>query len=215
MIDQPTATDGTLLALDGDFPPTPLILELRNRSRALVAADGAALRLLDLGIVPDVAIGDMDTTGRRREELTRAGTLVIELESQESGDFEKALRWCVDRGETEVTVIGASGGEFDHALNNVSVLLRFSGMLRLRLVDGRSTAVLATDSARIATTQGDKVSIIPLPSAVLTTEGLQWGLNRERLEMGLREGCSNRATGPQVTVTIHEGAALLFHYPGG
>jgi len=212
---EPTRTEGTLVAIDGDLPGAGLVRDLLSTHTALVAADGAASRLLDDGIVPDVVIGDLDAIGDRRSELAARGALIVEIADQERNDFEKALGWCIDRGETRVTIVGIAGGMVDHTLNNFSILSRFARLLRLRLRDADSTAHVATGDLLLRTTPGDRVSLIPLPSARLTTTGLAWELRDEVLAMGVREGASNRAVAEEISLSVHEGTVLAFHFDGG
>lgn len=209
---EPTRTEGTLIAVDGELPDIELIRRLLPRYNRLVAADGAAVQLLAHNIVPDVVIGDLDTVGEQRTDLIAQGALLVEIADQEENDFEKALKWCIDRGETDVTIIGIAGRMVDHTLNNFSIVAKFARRLRVRIRDAESIAYVVTGTLQIRTRPGDRISLIPLPSARLTTSGLAWELCGETLEIGKREGASNRATATEVGVTIHEGTILAFHF---
>jgi thiamine pyrophosphokinase len=202
----------TLLAIDGDVPSASLVHDLAQRARAIVAADGAAVKLSRLAVVPDVVIGDLDSISSR-EALRSAGTLVVEEPSQEKGDLEKAIEWIVARGEESVVVVGAMGGMPDHALNNMSILARHAPNIAIRLVDDRYQGYLVTTSLAIETSGGDRVSLIPLPEARISTHGLEWELHDEVLAIGIREGASNRAIGALVRIDVSDGAVIAFHYP--
>jgi thiamine pyrophosphokinase len=210
----PSYAGGALLAIDGELPPAELIAELRRDHHPFVAADGAALKLRDPRLRPHVVIGDLDTIGSDRELLAGEGMEVIQLESQEENDLEKSLLWLVDQGIESVTVIGASGGMTDHALNNFSVLAKLARRLRISVRDAESIGYLLPDAIRIDTAPGDRISLIPLPSATLSTSGLAWELRQEQLAIGVREGASNRATGENVEVIVDDGLVLVLHYPG-
>jgi thiamine pyrophosphokinase len=54
------------------------------------------------------------------------------------------------------------------------------------------------------------VSIIPQPQVRISTSGLKWPLADEVLALGSREGARNRATEKSVTITVHDGSALVF-----
>ena len=43
--------------------------------------------------------GDLDTIGASKKIFEVNGALVFEDASQELGDFEKALRWTIERGQ--------------------------------------------------------------------------------------------------------------------
>jgi thiamine pyrophosphokinase len=204
---------GALLVLDGELPAAGFIRELRRGHGPLVAADGAGLRLDAMGIAPEVVIGDLDTIGEKRGLLEEKGAIVIEDRSQETNDFEKGLAWIVARGSAAATVVGIGGGMADHAFNNFSVLAKFARALRLQLRDERSAAYAVPDALLLAARPGDRISLLPLPSARLATSGLVWDLHDESLALGVREGASNRAEGSEVTIRVAEGLILVFHYP--
>lgn len=204
---------GALLVVDGEFPPAPMIARLRGEHAPVVATDGAALRLRDLEMLPDVIIGDLDTIGREDTWFAAVGIRLIRLESQESNDLEKALAWLAVEGITTATLIGVAGRAVDHTLNNFSVIARFARILRLRLLDACSRAYIVSDAIALDVTPGDRISLLPLPAAVLSTSGLAWPLRDERLEMGIREGASNCAVEPRITLHVREGVVIVFHFP--
>lgn len=202
---------GALLVVDGELPATTLLEQLRTEHTPVIAADGAALRLRECGIRPDVIIGDLDTIGDEASTFTDEGSVVIRLESQETNDLEKALAWLQDQETASLTLIGASGRATDHTLNNFSILPRFARSMRIRLIDAYSVAYMVPDMIALDVLSGDRISLIPLPSAVITTSGLAWPLHSERLETGRREGASNRAVEPRIKIQVHEGIVLVFH----
>lgn len=210
----PPTTPAALLIINGELPSTPLIARLAGEAEIVVATDGAGLRLIERGIVPDVVIGDLDSLGARRAMLP-ASVSVLERPSQEENDFEKGLRWLMERGSREVTVIGHAGGMIDHTLNNFSIVARYASKVILRLVDDSSIGYVVERKLALDTLPGQRISLIPLPSARLTTAGLRWELREEMLALGAREGASNAATGTSVLVTIAEGRVILFHYHSG
>ncbi len=214
MIQAGTYGRGALLALDGEFPPSEIVLDLRESHTPVVAADAAALKLLACSVRPDTIIGDLDTLAERAAEFERDGVNVIRLDSQEENDLEKALLWIIESGIECVTIIGAGGGMADHALNNFSVMARYASRLRISLCDALSIAYIVPDALFVATSPGDRISLLPLPHATLRTTGLRWELHHEQLAIGGRSGTSNQATGNDVTVEVTDGVVAVFHYPG-
>ena len=83
----------------------------------------------------------------------------------------------------------------DHVLNNFSLLTRYAQEVSIRTVDDLCTGYFVTDRLTIDTEEGQRVSIIPMPGAQVTTKGLHWELDGEVLAWSIREGASNRATG--------------------
>lgn len=209
----PDARRSALLALNGTLPPPVRIEELRRSHARFVAADGAAIALHAMGIEAEVIIGDLDSIGTARRSFEEAGSTVIEEASQETNDFEKALRWIADNGCERVTIVGIDGGMIDHTINNMSVLARFARNLRLEIVSGDARGRAVHGRWVLATGEGARISLIPLPSARVTTSGLAWELDDETLAIGVRDGASNRALAPSITIDVHEGILLVIHYP--
>lgn len=204
---------GALIAAAGTLPDAGLTARLRAEHTLMIAADGAAASLAASGILPDVMIGDLDSGGADVERLRSAGVEVIEVADQDRNDLEKALALAAGRGHTRVTVIGAAGGMTDHTLNNFSVMARFADRMRIRIVEDHARGFVLRDGVRLDARAGDRISLIPLPDATLTTSGLVWELRAERLMYAAREGASNRAAVDTIAVEVHTGTVLVLHYP--
>ncbi len=207
------APAGALLVLDGELPSKQFIHNLRPDHQLLIAADGAALRLHAIEIIPDIVIGDMDSMGTDHALFQSESVMLVHKPDQESNDFEKGLQWILEQNLGAVTILGIGGGMLDHTLNNFSILAKYATDLTLTIRDERSTGVVVIDQFALSTNPGERISLIPLPKTNLTTTGLEWELEEEDLQFAVREGASNRTTGTQVQLTIHSGIVLVLYYP--
>lgn len=203
---------GPLLVLDGALPSRELLEDLCEHLSPVVAADGAALQLRERGIRPDIIVGDLDTMQEHIHDAFFSGCIVVERSDQNDYDGAKALRWLVEERYEAVTIVGSGGGMIDHVLNNFSLIARFGHMLFARLVFDDCIGYVTGSSVKLRTTPGERVSLIPLPSATLTTRGLAWDLYDEELTFGRREGASNRTTGEEIAVQVQSGLVAVFHY---
>ncbi len=203
---------GVLLVIDGELPEPEFVRSTIGDYALVVAADGAALQLETMGIAPDLVIGDLDTVGPARARLESSRTRLVEDPDQQRNDLEKAIAWIGAQGHRSIDMMGIGGGMTDHVLNNFSVVARFADSYRLRVVAPECEVVFVTDRLEFAANPGARVSLIPLPRARLSTEGLQWELRDEVLEFGVREGASNRALTETVSLTVHSGVVAMFLY---
>lgn len=183
----------------------------------LLAADGGALPLLRIGLVPQIVIGDLDSLDAQSERELQARGVELRRFPREKDetDLEMALLLAAERGATAIDVLGALGGRWDHTLANVAMLdmPELRGR-RVRLIDGRQTLFTVRDSAVLEGNRGDTVSLLPLTSEVrgVTTAGLMYPLRDATLRYERARGVSNVLLEPPGRVTLREGLLLVVHH---
>jgi thiamine pyrophosphokinase len=198
-----------LLCLNGELP-AKTFFEAFPQTTIIVAADGAAKKLRGYNILPHSIVGDLDSIGGELTFWEGTDTVIYKNASQDSTDFEKSLEYISRFDSKYIVICGFSGGNLDHTLNNWSTLQRSTDRYHLCIDDGESCALPIRSRVAFDSIKNALISLIPQPYAVITTEGLEWNLKNERLEMGGREGARNRARDSRVTITVHEGSILLF-----
>jgi thiamine pyrophosphokinase len=186
----------------------------------IIGADGGAARALDWGVTPQVVIGDMDSLpDALHDDLEALGSCFIEHpRAKDETDLELALTYAVQQGAEEIVVLGALGGRLDHTLANLLLLAlpSLEGAL-VRIVDGAGE-VLLVGSKKMVTLQGspgDLVSLLPIGGDAfgVTTTGLAWALQNDRLRFGFSRGVSNEMTARQARVEVEQGLLLVVHGP--
>jgi thiamine pyrophosphokinase len=198
-----------IVCLNGSLPDGAFFDKIRPVP--IAAADGSAKKLRERGILPNYIVGDLDSLFDEIELWReQKGIIIHEVSDQNLTDFEKTLDFVLEQGCKNIMVCGIHGGELDHTLNNWSITIRYGSKHKLAVYDNGKIAVPVYDSVQFSTTQDEMISLIPQPQAVLTTDGLEWNLKKEILELGKREGARNRATGTSVQVEVHSGSCLLF-----
>ncbi|MCU0316147.1 MAG: thiamine diphosphokinase [Fimbriimonadaceae bacterium] len=168
-------------------------------------ADSGAELALEAGVKP-VVVGDMDSYASSRE-----GLRVVEDPDQDTTDCDKLLALLSADGHKVVTLCGAEGDRLDHVLGNLASCVRAvqNGMeIRLVLRVGFGVFVTPGCPLRREGLAGQGMSLIPLLPSTVTTEGLQWELNAQRLSLEGLSSISNVGLG-DVTVSVTEGALLV------
>jgi thiamine pyrophosphokinase len=166
------------------------------------------------GVVPHVVVGDLDSLSLpAQRRLRSAGRELVQLPARkDETDLELALLQAVERGATEIDVVGALGGRIDHTLGNIFLLTmpQLAGT-QVRIVDDGAELWVARESTEVPGTPGDLVSLIPLTPEVrgIVTEGLEYRLNGDSLYMGAARGVSNVMTAKRATVTLESGLLLV------
>ncbi len=189
----------------------PAFVAVARAARYLVAADGGANHLARIGLRPHAVVGDLDSLlPSVREWLGEER--VLERPDQDTTDLHKALVYVVEElGARAVTVLAATGGRLDHALENLALLGRFCRRAAVEFVDETARIVPVCDVARFPAQPGQTVSLLPLGRCEgVRTEGLHWPLGGEVLDLLTRTGVSNRACAGEIQVQVAEGTLLVF-----
>lgn len=195
-----------LVCLDAELPNFDFFKSIQTSK--IIAADGAFNKLHKIKIEPDIVIGDLDSLDR--DFVNNKKTELIEIPSQDSNDFEKALNYCQENSYEDVLVTGFHGGELEHSLNNWSVFIKKSKELNLTIYDLERFGFVVSENTILETRANEIISLIPQPKVKLKTENLHWNLNNEILELGSREGARNKALRNEVKIEILDGEILLF-----
>lgn len=206
-----------IIALNGSLPDRAWFDS--HAALPVFAADGATVPLLYMNIRPVSVLGDFDSLLTQIEDTnTDLSNGMFQdihyLPSQESTDFEKVLEYVIEEKKlTKILIAGLHGGELDHTLNNVSIVMRYGKRANLCIYAEGMYAIplyARPEPYRWSVAPDTLVSLIPQPMARVSTEGLQWSLSNEILQLAKREGARNRTTAWDSHIVIHEGALLLF-----
>ncbi len=201
-----------LVILKGD-PPTPALFKrLQEAADLIVCADGAADYLKEFDVGPDLVIGDFDSISKKSISATET-TEYLEMADQEFTDGEKALRYCNNRGFNRVSVTGAFGGRLDHSLYNIELLKKMLDLgLTVTCYTNTEKVFLADESVRLNDKPGARISFTPIfgPVRGVTTQGLEWDLDKVDLEFGRFSSISNRITSSPAEIKFSKGELLIF-----
>jgi thiamine pyrophosphokinase len=189
----------------------PGFVALVRRSALVLAADGGANHLARIGVRPTAVVGDLDSIrpGVRRwvgEER------VVARPDQESTDLHKTLAYAFDeRGAETVTVLAATGGRLDHAIENLALLGRWASRGEVELLDDEHRIVAVTGDFKAVVASGEAVSLMPLGRCErVWTRGLRWELDGGPLDLAGRTSVSNVAESEKIEVRVEGGVVLAF-----
>lgn len=176
----------------------------------IICADGAAQKISNLANKIDFIVGDFDSFDSMTSASCFNSSELIKIDEQETNDFEKCLKFALDKSYNNILICGFHGGELDHTLNNWSVFKRFASIMNLCVYDANRYGISVNHSFKANFNLNENISIIPQPEIKLITTGLKWNLNNEALALGIREGARNRVISHTQTFEIIDGSAFLF-----
>jgi thiamine pyrophosphokinase len=194
-----------LILCHGEPPSADLLQRYLPQASLVICTDGAVHWALEAGVHPHVIVGDMDSCAELPDcEIVDCGP----HGEQQNSDSEKALLQALMRGAGRIVLLGATGRRLDHTLANVWLLYRYHDCAEIIMVDDWTELRVASSRQVVATTPGQRVSLLALtPDVVLDTEGLRWPLHGP-FEMGTR-GLSNEADGETVVLDVHSGMVAV------
>ncbi|MGP6087079.1 thiamine diphosphokinase [Antarctobacter jejuensis] len=172
-------------------------------AETVVAADGGALRVLELGRMPDAVYGDMDSLPPEIQNQLAPGVL-RPIAEQDSTDFDKCLRH-VDA--PLILGYGFLGKRLDHQLSAMTVLARRPDK-RCLLIGDEDVVVLCPPELSLDLTPGTRLSLYPMGAVTGRSTGLRWPIDGLTFSPAATVGTSNEVTGP-VHLSLDEPLMLL------
>jgi thiamine pyrophosphokinase len=221
----PAAYRHAIVVANGDADPTRLRELVGADPRSLlIAADGGARAVLEIGLLPDLVVGDGDSlTQADRDRLGAAGVeLRLAPPDKDESDTELCLLAAVEAGATRIAIHGGFGGDRpEHTVANLLLLAdpRLDGReVELDAAGSRIIRIGADDSGGrldIAGAPGDYVSLFAIggPVTDVRTTGLRFPLADETLTVGPARGLSNELVGSVGRVETGTGRLLVVITP--
>lgn len=209
--------DAVVLA-NGEQPAHDVPLNILREAPYVVCCDGA-IQHCDWA---DAVVGDCDSIPSwAREEYD---IIYHEEDDQEENDLTKATRFCLSEGFTRLVFLGATGMREDHAMGNISLLMRYARELQVQglmatnygwfvpVIHSGSADDSSKDARPVPVTHefasfpGQQVSIFNFGCTQLTTEGLRYD---GYPFASLWQGTLNEATADSFRITA-DGDFLVF-----
>ncbi len=197
-----------LAVLAGTDLPIGHLVSWAESADSVIAADGAANRLLSAGVKPDIVVGDMDSIDPNFVQ----GLNVREDANQEHTDCDKLLALIErDYPDSMVAMAGIEGDRFDHVLASLYSISKSAVWPLIVLRDGLGRIVRPNRYVEIPVKPSDIVSLLPImPCSGVRMVNVQWAPAAE-LSASAAISISNLATSESVRVEIESGTAILIH----
>ena len=174
----------------------------------IIAVDAGFAFLEELGVKPDIAVGDFDSLGY----VPKCKRVSRYPAKKDKSDMELAMEKAVDWKHDDLVIYGALGGRLDHTVANLQLFAKFSER------DATVTAIADTYAVRLLTGP-DVFELPPLgrapcPCSRPTTwraasSGAAWRTrSTTSLSNRTSRGLSNELVDEEATVAVEEGHAV-------
>lgn len=146
-----------------------------------LGVDRGALRLLEHGITPLVAIGDFDSINKNEKHTVNSQMADIRTAQPEKDDTDTQLALSIAMSEfdpAEIYLYGATGGRLDHFLANIWTITepRFATIVeRLRIIDNGNSVRFYLPGEHAISKEADKkylafMNLTPVKNLTLIDE---------------------------------------------
>jgi thiamine pyrophosphokinase len=201
-----------LIIANGQSCSSELLGHLLEWSPLVVVLDAAIKRVSKLDLKVDVLIGDFDSN--LKVDQYRESQYPIEIvyaPDQEKTDLEKAFEFLITRKIPMVNVVWATGFRADHTINNIASIAKYNHLLKIVILDDYSKIFLLPQNFKKWYPKNTILSLVSMNTVSgITTQNLQYQLNNEYLEVGVRSGTSNFvADDGLVSITHNTGYLFL------
>ena len=175
----------------------------------IIAADKGYQFLQQMGIKPDIVVGDFDSAG----EIPQHEHIIRHPVEKDDTDTFLAVKEALKLGYRRMVIYGGLGGRLDHTLANIQLLCF--------LADAGGRGFLAGDGIAITAIKNDTISFSPAHQGILSIfcmgeeakgvnlRGLKYPLYDATVTHSFAIGVSNEFTGVHSTVSVAEGTLAV------
>ena len=203
------------LIVAGGRPISPAVLGRIGTPAWIVAAESGLDHAYELGLAPNLVIGDMDSVSPAALGRAEAAGIRIERHpaDKDATDLELAIDATAAAGFARATIIGGTGGRLSHTLANALVLTVDRGVtLQWITSHARISSLQGGETGEFDAESGTTLSLLPINGpAVCASTGLRWPLDRAELNPGSTQGVSNEILAPTAEVSVVTGRVLAIH----
>lgn len=205
LIDENFLPDAVILC-NGDYPTHPIAKAILAHARFICCCDGAGMKFIDHGNIPNAIVGDGDSLPESFK--TKYKDIFHPVEEQEDNDQTKATLYCMAQGYKDICYLGSTGKREDHTLGNISLLTRYRKdfNIQVTMVTDYGYFIPVEGDCTFDTFAGQQISIFNINCTNLRGNGFRW---KTYAYQSLWQGTLNESTGNSVRM-IGDGDYLIF-----
>ncbi|MDO4721537.1 MAG: thiamine diphosphokinase [Peptostreptococcaceae bacterium] len=202
------------IVLNGQMRDFAFYRDCLDGGGLIIAADGAANTLFEMGISPHCIIGDMDSIKERvYAYFEEKGAEILRYPARKNKtDSELAIDLAAERGCREIRMLGCFGDRIDHSLGNLYLLhyAREQGLKAEILSEEGRLFLIGEGESVLDVRKGDTVSFLNIGSGAegIDLEGFEYPLENYDLALGSTRCISNVAVQEHPKVRLRRGSLL-------
>ena len=177
----------------------------------VIAVDGGYEYLNDMGIVPNLAMGDFDSLGYEPKKIR----VVKFPANKDKSDMELAISRAKTMGCDEIYAFGVLGRRLDHTIANLYIFAEACEQgMSVCLVDAENAVffIKGPDVFEADAREDGIVSVFSMSdvSTGVFERGMKWDLDDVELTNRTSRGLSNQLIGEPVMIGVESGTLMIF-----
>lgn len=204
----------TLIISGGSFDKNFLHNFIENKKYDyVIAVDKGLCYAKELGIVPDLIVGDFDSADINLLEGYDKSIIRFFQPEKDDTDTEIAIREAL-KHNSDIDIVCATGGRIDHLLGNIHILkIALDEGIDARIIDRGNIIFLKDSDFELikGAWNGKYVSFIPFDGEVkgIKLKGFKYLLDGYDLKPGITKCISNEIVEDKAYVWIESGCLIV------
>jgi thiamine pyrophosphokinase len=187
--------------------------DILRSADCIICADGGTRHAVNMNIIPNVIIGDLDSSKLGDIEYFRKkGVDIIQYPvKKDKTDSHLCIEFAIPFSK-EIILLGATGSRIDHVLANISLLkLGLNSNIPISIIDNHNDIRMINGSTVMKEKKGEVFSLIAFTEKVdgISTKGAYYELHDASMEQGNPYGVSNCFKQDTVEISINSGVLLV------
>lgn len=173
----------------------------------VIAADGGVAACSEMGIKPDLIIGDFDSLGH----IPEAENKIVLPKIKDDTDMIAAVKEGLKQKCKVFYLYGGTGGRVSHTLANIDALeyIKKHGAIGY-LNDKEEVLTVISKGLNFYKDYKGYISVFAKGGDALISEsGFKYELNKKLITSSFPLGVSNEFTGKDCVLTVHSGTVLV------
>jgi thiamine pyrophosphokinase len=203
-----------IIFTNGEYHNKVFYANYVNKIKAdyLICADGGANYARELNIYPDIIIGDMDSITAETKSFYKETRYASYPPKKDETDTELAISHAIEKGASEVVILGGLGSRMDHSLANIYLLKRFMDVgIEAEIVNENNRIRLIGRTTEFHFPIGTIISLLPIDGDVeeLTITGFEYPITAGQMVMDKPYGISNVTNKSTQQIILKKGTLLM------
>lgn len=206
-----------IVMANGDYGDLEFYKQFIKGEETILCADGGANYAYQLGLLPAMIVGDMDSIlpEVRQYYTDREIPMKKFPRRKDFTDTQLVLTNACEMGASEILLLGTLGNRLDHTLSNLYCALDLVRQgIKITYASPAGFIYLVNKEIEITGEIGDMISILSLSEEArgVTTVGLEFPLDHVILEKRNPYAISNSLLETYGAIRLDEGVLAVFHY---